>query len=82
MKKPSFKPPDTVEVSVHRNGAELRATAKWSDAQLVLQAFLEVYRAATKRYPELIVELPHVGGSSVPYIDDWDSPDNKKKIGF
>lgn len=82
-KKPTFKRPETVQVSVQRNGAELSATVKWEDVQLVLQEFLEVYRRATKQYPELIVDLPHVGGSSVQYVDDWsDGEAKKRKIGF
>lgn len=83
MKK-TFKPPATVSVSVHRNGAELSANVPWADVQLVLQSFLEVYRAATERYPELIVDLPPVGGGSVPYVDDFsgDEGRKKKRIGF
>lgn len=83
-KKPNgFKPPQNVSVTVHRNGAELHAVVKWQDAQLVLQSFLEVYRAATKQYPELIVDLPPVGGGSVPYIDDWSgTEERKRRIGF
>lgn len=82
-KPPKFSPPATVSVTVHRNGAELSAQVKWQDAQLVLQSFLEVYRAATKLYPELIVDLPPVGGGSVPYVDDWSgSEERKRKIGF
>jgi hypothetical protein len=82
-RKKSFRPPETVSVSVHRNGAELRTDVRWPDVQLVLQSFLEVFRSATKQYPELIVDLPHVGGSSVQYVDDWsDGEARKKRIGF
>lgn len=81
--KRKFKPPAVVAVTVHRNGAELHAEVKWEDAQLVLQAFLDVYRNAVKLYPELIVELPPVGGGSIPYQDDWSgSEERKRRIGF
>lgn len=63
MSKKRFIPPKAVSVSVHRNGAELQALVPWSDVQVVLQEFLEVYRRATKQYPELIVDLPHIGGA-------------------
>lgn len=82
MSKRKFIPPKAVSVSVHRNGAELQALVPWSDVQVVLQEFLEVYRRATKQYPELIVDLPHIGGGSVPYVDDFSGEGRKRKIGF
>lgn len=82
QKPPKFRPPKQVSVSVHRNGAELQALVEWADVQLVLQSFLDVYRRATKQYPELIVDLPHVGGSSVPYVEDWGPEERKRRIGF
>lgn len=81
MASKKLTPPETVTVTVCRNGAELSATVKWSDTQLVLQSFLDVYRRATKQYPELIVDLGHVGGGSTRYTDDWSGGDGKK-IGF
>lgn len=80
MASKKFTPPETVTVTVCRNGAELSTTVKWADTQLVLQSFLEVYRKATKLYPELIVDLGHVGGSQTPYVDDFSG--EGKKIGF
>jgi hypothetical protein len=81
MASKKFTAPETVTVTVCRNGAELSATCKWSDTQLVLQSFLDVYRRAVKQYPELIMDLGHVGGSQTPYVDDW-SGGGDKKIGF
>ena len=70
-------------MAVHRNGAELSSVVRGTDAQKTLEAFLAVFRESTKRYPELIVDLPHIGGSSVPYIDDWSGDGNgRRKIGF
>jgi hypothetical protein len=81
--KKKIPAPSKVMVSVHRNGAEMQAEVDGKDALLTLQGFLEAFREATKQYPELIVDLPHVGGSSIEYVDDWSGSDYKKrKIGF
>ena len=84
-KKKRIPAPLKVSVSVHRNGAEMQAEVNGEDALITLQGFLDAFREATKRYPELIVDLPSVGGGSVPYIDDWSDGEGmkrKRRIGF
>ncbi len=71
-KKPAFAPPETVQVSVSRNGATIAAEVKWSDQGAILCAMLDAFREAQKFYPELIQELGQVTSSMC--VDARDDP--------
>lgn len=78
-----FTPPEMVDVTVNRNGAEISATVAWEHAPAVLKALLDVFRQTTAEYPELTQELQHLGGSSTTYDGYWWNTDRAKPgIGF
>jgi hypothetical protein len=84
-KKRLFTPPETVQVSVCRNGATIAAEVKWSDQGVVLCAMLDAFREAQKAYPELLQELQPVTSSmSVSGLDDEWAEEGRRKpfMGF
>lgn len=75
-----------VTVCVSRNGATIQADGvPLEDAAESLADLLEIFRLVSRGYPELVVDLPAVGGSTCATSvvdDDYAWEDRKRRAGY
>ena len=78
------EPQTVTNVGVNINGAYIEVqNVSAAKAGPTLARILDVFRQLQESYPELIPVHPTVGGyTAVPYEDDWDWQDGKRKTGF